>query len=228
MWTRKWQLWWQHRRRCCCRAQQHLHRAPDGPGPTGAGPPSSLLADTCHPRLSSAASALRLEIRHFPTREGSNRPREERGPARGHMVARVGRGARREQELCRSVPGRRPRGSPISDNCVPVPPVEPGETCFASLGPQLLRHQKRLLQCPLHGSGLGLEWSKVCHKPCTGHGLTNGDYLDILAHGVQQPCRHGASTRSSQRGGGVGTSLLAATVLCLRVPEPRHPLLGGA
>lgn len=223
MWARKWQLWRQHRHHHRWRARQHLHRAPDGPGPHG----SSLVADTCHPRLSAAASALRLEIRHFPTHEGSKAQRREGNCPSSHGRQR-GRGARREQELCCSVPGRRPRGSAISDNCVPVPLVEPGETCFASPGPQLLGHQKRSLRCRPRGSGLGLERSKVCHVPCTGHGLTNGDFLDIRAHSVQQPCRHGASAQSSQRGGGADTSLLAATVLCLRVPEPLHPLLGGA
>ena len=123
-----------------------------------AGPPSSLLAGTCHPRLSAAAFALRLGEKSdisLPTRAA--RPREERDLPK--VTRSLAGGSRREQELCRSVPSRRPRGSAISDNCVRGLPVEPGENLLHQSGPPATRVPKTTaaVLTPQVWSGAGME-----------------------------------------------------------------------
>ena len=199
-WTRKWQLWGQRQHHHRCRAHQPLRHMPDAPGPCGwpaQQPPGWHLSSQTKCRCLCAQA--RREIRHFPTHEGSKAQRRE-GSAQGHTVA--GRGGPEGSRSCVTQsradgPEALPSVTTVFRGCL----WSLGRTCFASLGPQLLGYQKQPLRCQPRGSGLGLEWSKVCHVPCTGHALTNGDYSDIRAHGVQQPCRHGASAQSSQRGG---------------------------
>lgn len=108
------------------------------PGPAGSGLGSIILAHTCHPKVNAAALTPSLEekLDSLPTNEGTKAQRREMVYRRSQSV-----GGQGESRSCVfQLQAVWPKGFGIRENCVPILPEDPGETCSASLGFQLLQH----------------------------------------------------------------------------------------